>query len=856
MGKWDALVKGALLHDIGKVMYRANQGSDAHSKRGAAFIEPYFSDMGLKQSITHCLKYHHGKELSRAQLKNDDYAYIVYEADNIAAAVDRRDLDEGENTSTQKFDKELPLQSIFRVFGGNTSNKPLQYYLRGIEVSAPFNYPESDKTIRASSDKYKALYDVLVQNFQQQPIDNMSVNELLRIYEDTVSYMPSSTATDQANDISLYMHSKITAAVAHSMVHYFEEQGIADYKEYCYQNSKKFRNMPAFRLISGDISGIQNFIYTIPSKGALKSLRGRSFYLEILMEQIVDELLDALQLTRANLIYNGGGHFYILAPNTTKTSTAIETMEKSINEWFLTVFGTKLYLALGSATATADELIQSQRALFRKVSQSIGEAKSKRYSEQHLTDLFNPNSTYNTVLHGERECSICHTSTATLSPYGIGTDAEACPICNGLYRLGEQIIDSRDTVFVLARPYNNDTCESIPKVEVYVNNWNDDADNLRLYLFVVPEASLQKFEANHEILRIYSKNTAKTGHNVFNRIWLADYVARKDNGQVYEFEELATSSGLGEDKGIKRLGVLRADVDNLGAAFIGGFISEGSERFKYGTLSRYADLSRDLAMFFKVAVNKMAQGDVQGSGTSSGTPSVKPFTIWAKKQVTTRKIHVIYSGGDDVFLVGAWDELLELAIDIRKKLAKVTDNKITMSAGLALFSPSYPISQMAAITGLLESVAKDNDGKNSIALFGFETNKNASGEERICRHVYKWDELIDNVIKDKLYTLDQLFIIPGINEAQSSKMKLGKGLIYQLMDLLQGILNDRVQGNHINIARILYLLARLEPKKHDPTYGSYKNFVTSIHTWIQTEADCKALLTACNLIVYYMRDTK
>lgn len=840
-----------MLHDIGKVVYRANQGTDAHSKRGAAFIEPYFSDMGLKQSITHCLKYHHGKELSAAQLKNDDYAYIVYEADNIAAAVDRRDLDEGESTSTQKFDKELPLQSIFRVFGGKTSTLPLQYYLRGIDVSNHFNYPESDKTIRASSDKYKALYDVLIQNFQQQPIDNMSVNELLRIYEDTVSYMPSSTATDQANDISLYMHSKITAAVAHSMMHYFEEQGIADYKEYCYQNSKKFRNMPAFRLISGDISGIQNFIYTIPSKGALKSLRGRSFYLEILMEQIVDELLDALQLTRANLIYNGGGHFYILAPNTTKTSTAIAAMEKSINEWFLTVFGTKLYLALGSATATADELIQSQRALFRKVSQSVGKAKSKRYSEQHLADLFNPNSTYNTVLHGERECSICHTSTATLTPYGKDTEAEACPICNGLYRLGEQIVDSRDTVFVLARPNNSDTCESIPKVEVYVNNWNDDADNLRLYLYVVTEASLQKFEANHEILRIYSKNTAKTGHNVFNRIWLADYVARKDDGQVYEFEELAISSGVGDGKGIKRLGVLRADVDNLGAAFIGGFISEGSDRFKYGTLSRYADLSRDLAMFFKVAVNKMAQGDVQGFGTS-----VTPFTIWANKQVTTRKIHVIYSGGDDVFLVGAWDELLELAIDIREKLAEVTDNKITMSAGLALFSPSYPISQMATITGLLESEAKDNDGKDSIALFGFETNKNASGEERICRHVYKWDELIDNVIEDKLYTLDQLFIIPGINEAQSSKMKLGKGLIYQLMDLLQGILNDRVQGNHINVARILYLLARLEPKKHDPTYGSYKNFVTAIHTWIQTEADCKALLTACNLIVYYMRDTK
>ncbi len=141
------------------------------------------------------------------------------------------------------------------------------------------------------------------------------------------------------------------------------------------------------------------------------------------------------------------------------------------------------------------------------------------------------------------------------------------------------------------------------------------------------------------------------------------------------------------------------------------------------------------------------------------------------------------------------DELLELAIDIRKKLAEVTDNKITMSAGLALFSPSYPISQMANVTGLLESVAKDNDGKDSIALFGFETNKNANGEERICRHVYKWDALIKNVIEDKLYTLDELFVIPGINDAQSSKLKLEKGLIYKLMELLQGILNDRVRGS-------------------------------------------------------------
>lgn len=37
-------------------------------------------------------------------------------------------------------------------------------------------------------------------------------------------------------------------------------------------------------LIAGDLSGIQKFIYTISSDGALKSLRARSFYLELVSQ--------------------------------------------------------------------------------------------------------------------------------------------------------------------------------------------------------------------------------------------------------------------------------------------------------------------------------------------------------------------------------------------------------------------------------------------------------------------------------------------------------------------------------------------------------------------------------------------
>jgi CRISPR-associated protein Csm1 len=40
-------------------------------------------------------------------------------------------------------------------------------------------------------------------------------------------------------------------------------------------------------LIGGDLMGVQKFIYTISSEGALKSLRARSFYLELAAEEVV-----------------------------------------------------------------------------------------------------------------------------------------------------------------------------------------------------------------------------------------------------------------------------------------------------------------------------------------------------------------------------------------------------------------------------------------------------------------------------------------------------------------------------------------------------------------------------------------
>lgn len=65
-------------------------------------------------------------------------------------------------------------------------------------------------------------------------------------------------------------------------------------------------------LVAGDLSGIQDFIYTISSDGALKSLRARSFYLELVTEEVVQQLLEVLNLPRTSIIYAGGGNFSAL----------------------------------------------------------------------------------------------------------------------------------------------------------------------------------------------------------------------------------------------------------------------------------------------------------------------------------------------------------------------------------------------------------------------------------------------------------------------------------------------------------------------------------------------------------------
>lgn len=827
MKEKEILIKGALLHDIGKVCYRAINKRINHSKLGGDFLEQYLKPNEGTERLLNCVRYHHKDYLQKAKLDKNDLAYIVYEADNIASGMDRRE-NEGEEKG---FDPKLNLDSIFSVF---YSDKEIQvankYPLIYKDINKSFNYPRTDISL-ATNSNYEALLNKIKSHFITKDISQISINQLLQIIEEGFSYVPSSTNRAEVCDISLYVHSKITSAVASCMKLYFDEQQIQDYKKYCFNSgSKIFRNEKIYLLISGDISGIQDFIYTIPSKGALKTLRGRSLYIDLLLEEFIDEYLEQIGLSRANVLYSGGGHFYILAPNIEDTKKAIDKLQAKMNRWLMENIGINLYLAIGIAECSANNLMKSeaQGNLFATVNKKLKDDKTIRYSkdEDFLEYIFNVEKEKDTA---KKECNICHNLVDKLWKYN--SDEEiACEFCLNLYKLGQDIL-TQDLVFVISEE----------KIDGGIKIFGKDKD---LYMYAVNIEDIDMFK--EKILRIYSKNNLLE-NDLAIRLYLADYSAKNENDEVMTFDDLAKSS-CKIDKGIKRLGVLRLDIDDLGIAFSSGFVSDKDkieDNLRYATLSRYADLSKDISMFFKVAINKICAGNLTGGVDFEE----KAFNIFGIAKAPKRKVNIIYAGGDDLFLVGAWDEVLEVAIDINRAFKQFTNGKLTLSAGMAMFSPTYPISKMAEIAGLLVQMSKNRKDKNSIALFGMETNLKANGQLE-CKHIYTWADFEMKVCKEKMnYLLARL----SFDGDKFNKLSVGKSLIYRLMDLIQLADEDK-----LNIARFAYVLARMQPKqdKDEQKRKVYEDFVSKMYQWINNNEDKKQLATALNLLVYYLRDKK
>lgn len=526
---------------------------------------------------------------------------------------------------------------------------------------------------------------------------------------------------------------------------------------------KVFREEDAFLLYSCDISGIQNFIYTVSGTEALKSLRARSLYLELLLENIVDELLSKTGLSRCNLLYTGGGHAYILLPNTEEVIAILNGFDSKLKAWFISNFDISLFIAGGYAKCTSNELAEDIGKVYERVGKAIAVKKSQRYS---ANDILKLNSTPRKL--EERECRECKKT-------GAVNEEGKCDICDALIKISPQLV-KQNTYFAVLNQNNNSSWKGLPLPFDRVLTIKE-IDEIR----------------GTDYIRVYSKNQPSMGYNFATNLWVGDYAVRS---RVYNgtktFEELAD-----EAEGINRIAVLRADVDDLGRAFVSGF-----QEKKYKTISRTVTLSRQLSMFFKFHVNDILK-------------------------TKERNATIIYSGGDDMFIVGSWNEVIDLAKDIREAFDKYTQGTLTISAGIGIYPHSYPISRIATEVGELENIAKTKDeNKNKITLFRkgkFDGFGNIIEED----WVLGWDNLprieveeevssnsdIGDGIEKKLNSLRDIF---GTDEEK------GKAFLYKLLEFLRNSDKDS-----INIARYAYILKRAEEKNKKLNIREFYSYVKS-----------------------------
>lgn len=781
---------GGLLHDVGKVIYRAGLETGKHGACGAKWFSSVMGDRGGEFTrVISCIRYHHAAQLRGAKLPPDSPAYVVYIADNIAAGADRRPGLDEEGADGAPYDRSIPLSPVFNILNGNGAHGSYA----PVELSPQAAYPDGGGR-RAEAGDYARIAAKLAGELPKfLTCGGEYVNSLLGLLEVMLSYVPSSTALAQLADISLYDHGKVTAAAAACIAEYLAEAGVSDYKKELLDGEAAFMDKRAFLMVSCDFSGIQNFIYAVETKGALKALRSRSFALELFMEHVIDEILDGCGLSRANLIYSGGGHSYMLMPNTAAVKDFLGAAAKRVNGWLMKNFGAALYLAFAWRECSAHDLqnVPAEKApypqIFRDISSELSRAKLSRYDAEDLRAL---NSR---AYDAGRECRVCGTSDGL-------TDDGLCRWCDGFVKISKDML--RDDVFISVTKAGGGAGHSIELPDV--------AGKGALFAVFTDLEGARGYAASECGVRAYSKNKPHTGLNYSTNLYVGDYVSDK------ETELLADKS-----EGIRRVAVCRADVDNLGRAFLEGFVRKNAEkageRYRYQTLSRTAAFSRQMSMFFKYHINSiLARGDKE----------IKPLELSGGGE-RGRNLLIVYSGGDDVFIVGGWDDVICAACDIEAAFSKYTEGSLSISAGIGIFGEKFPIYRAASLTGELEEASKNVPGKNCVTLFDTKG------------HTYKWQDFRERVLP-KVRALAEY--IDGSGEGFK-----GKAFLYRLLSLAR-----RAGSDKLDVARCAYLLARAEPRG-EAGRNAYARFSSSVMEWIMDEKKRAEFITAIYIYVYLIR---
>ncbi len=490
--------------------------------------------------------------------------------------------------------------------------------------------------------------------------DNAEVTaeNLLDLFFTHASTIPCSPLM---RDVSLYDQTRMMAAL-NVLLNDVDHQTALDSRQ-------------PFLLIGGDFSGIQNYIYEIVSKHAGKNLKGRSFYVKLLGDAVVRYLLRKLDLYRSNVVYNSGGGFFLLAANTEQTLAALQQAVAEIEERLFATHDTAIYVAIDSIAITREEVAGADgsqlKLKWKQLFEKRDAIKQHRYADMLGSDynrFFEPVAVNNDLRDA-------------ITGLDLGT--EDCCTFKGID--GQLSRINRDQI-LLGQALRQSKC--IAAVDGTFDLWHDrphiEPAGLGITYYLLPdEVTAHEADALGASVQVKVLNApvGLYGSNVCTR----EFYGGNHYQQALTFEQMCDSKG-----DFERLGVLRMDVDNLGSIFQKGLDPTIT------SLTRYAALSRSLDVFFSGYLNTLCKGNDQ--------------------------LFILYSGGDDLFVVGDWQEVIALAENVSTKFDDYTCHNpaFHISGGVALVKAKFPIIAGAQLSAEQENNAKEHkcvdEEKNAIAV--------------------------------------------------------------------------------------------------------------------------------------------
>ncbi|WP_294089832.1 type III-A CRISPR-associated protein Cas10/Csm1 [uncultured Actinobacillus sp.] len=745
----------ALVHDLGKFAERAklpisqdaldshktlycpfNQDGSYHSHVHAAYtgysidqIETYLpplidgelypfssrqqsKDNSITNSLINAAAAHH---------KPDTFLqWVIATADRVASGFEREEFEKYNKSETKNhyqarlltlFEQIQISESAVKIEGNSLAFRyPLAPLSAQNIFPAPRQQVETDNNDIAQK-AYLKLWEQFKQGLAEIPVSHRKKWDIWLDHFDTAyqcftGSIPSATAFGVKPEVSLYDHSKTTAALATALWRWHEENQLTGQDQAVKLADRSTSwNEQKFLLIQGDFFGIQDFIFSGGSdsnKQAAKLLRGRSFQVSLFTELVALKLLQACELPSTSQIINAAGKFLIVAPNTAKIKATVTQVQNELNQWF--VENTYGLVGLGLATKEAccnDFIGDKFKALTKALFEQLEETKLQRL------DLTDSTSSVQDVTYPYGVCRLNRYFPAETEYRQGDKNSGLSRISKDQITIGEQLA-KKNRILICASAAEIFKTHKTASLSLPIFGYN--------VIFTENEAETGKFGELVNTEQLYRcwdfsipSSLEQSVWNGYARRYINGYVAKFNLADEYtsdkyqnadlteiEIDKIKAFDFIAcEDRqfngekyeGSAALMTLKGDVDNLGTIFQKGLSTP--------TFAKMAALSRQMNQF---------------------------FSLWLPTycQQHSPNMYTVFAGGDDFFLIGPWHSTQKVAHKMQQEFARyVAENRdIHFSAGMVMSKVGLPVPRLGDLAEEALEKAKGIDaGKNAVTIF-------------------------------------------------------------------------------------------------------------------------------------------